>query len=425
MKIDGVSGLVLNDDDFHLSGFLYQYEDISSVFFTATVTKHSVNFVPAGKTYEARLQLKIKDQWIDVSPEKGLFGKLKKQPFEALQQAYGILTTITFTNRVERYEAQVNQRGFFEIGEHSRYQFHRDGHVFHNGKQVASLSDPETSLSLDPFQLTISRKPGSLGDKLSAAFWSKDILIPLHIDKDCFLYMIRALYRITFRNTPVSEKKIDRRKVFYETVLKFGAYLSKIDGHSDPEELAQLKRFFHLEEQRLEYAARIFNEELETRSRLSDILGTFNKAFSEADEVKEGFLLGMLSVALADGEFHKTEFDLLNDAAQFLELSDTAFRRIFQTAGIDPDMFSTDQTSSSGSRESRKTQTSTRDIHLMILGLSTDATAEEIKKIYKLLVKKFHPDVLRGKGMPEEEIEKSEKILQKINDAYDALQRGF
>lgn len=425
MKIEGVSGLVLNDEDFCLSDSLYRYEDISSIMFTAVVTSHSVNFVPAGKTYEVCLRLKVNERWINVNPDRGFFGKVKEKSFEAMQKAYGIFATITFTNRVERYEKQVNQLGFFEIGDNSRYQFHKDGHVFHNGKELTSLNDPEISLDLDPFQLRLFRKPKSLGDKIGSALWSKDALIPLQIDKDCFLYMIRALYHITFKNTYIPEKKIDSQKIFYETVLRFGAYLSKVDGNSDPKELAQLKRFFHLDNQRIPYAARLFNEELEHRSRLSDILGPFNKAFSDADEVKEGFLLGMLSVALADGEFHKSEFALLRDAAKFLKLSDSAFRRIFETAGVDPDSFNRDEASSSGSKESEQNRTTTRDKHLMLLGLSSGATSEEIKNVYKILVKKYHPDVLRGQGMPEEEIEKSEKILQQINIAYDSLRRNL
>ena len=51
-----------------------------------------------------------------------------------------------------------------------------------------------------------------------------------------------------------------------------------------------------------------------------------------------------------------------------------------------------------------------------ILQVDKDASPEIIKVAYKLLVKKYHPDLKKGK----EKIEVEEKI-KIINDAYDIL----
>jgi len=56
-----------------------------------------------------------------------------------------------------------------------------------------------------------------------------------------------------------------------------------------------------------------------------------------------------------------------------------------------------------------------------ILGLSKDATFSEIKKKYRELVKKYHPDILMGKGADEEIIQEGTKKLQEINEAYKIL----
>ena len=60
-----------------------------------------------------------------------------------------------------------------------------------------------------------------------------------------------------------------------------------------------------------------------------------------------------------------------------------------------------------------------------ILGLSKDATFNEIKKKYRELVKKYHPDILMGKGADEEIIQESTKKLQEINEAYKILKERF
>ena len=76
---------------------------------------------------------------------------------------------------------------------------------------------------------------------------------------------------------------------------------------------------------------------------------------------------------------------------------------------------------SGGSRGSAKSK---RDPY-EILGLSKDATFSEIKKKYRELVKKYHPDILMGKGADEEIIQEGTKKLQEINEAYKILKERF
>ena len=59
------------------------------------------------------------------------------------------------------------------------------------------------------------------------------------------------------------------------------------------------------------------------------------------------------------------------------------------------------------------------------MGLSKDATFSEIKKKYRELVKKYHPDILMGKGADEEIIQEGTKRLQEINEAYKILKERF
>lgn len=76
---------------------------------------------------------------------------------------------------------------------------------------------------------------------------------------------------------------------------------------------------------------------------------------------------------------------------------------------------------SGGSQSSAKSK---RDPY-EILGLSKDATFNEIKKKYRELVKKYHPDILMGKGADEEIIQEGTKKLQEINEAYKILKERF
>ena len=58
-----------------------------------------------------------------------------------------------------------------------------------------------------------------------------------------------------------------------------------------------------------------------------------------------------------------------------------------------------------------------------VLGLSEGAAFSEVKKRYRELVKKYHPDILMGQGESKEIIEKSTRKLQEINEAYEAIRQ--
>ena len=60
-----------------------------------------------------------------------------------------------------------------------------------------------------------------------------------------------------------------------------------------------------------------------------------------------------------------------------------------------------------------------------VLGLSKNASLDEVKARYKELVRQYHPDILMGRGESKEVIERSTKKLQEINEAYGRLKEKF
>ncbi len=58
-----------------------------------------------------------------------------------------------------------------------------------------------------------------------------------------------------------------------------------------------------------------------------------------------------------------------------------------------------------------------------VLGVSPDATDDEIKKIYRAKCKELHPDTLRSKGVGEFAIKAIEDELCRLNDAYSIIEK--
>ena len=411
--------LWINDDGFRWGNSHYRHSDVASIRFSATVVQNSVNGIPTGKTYQADLSVKLRSgSTISIKgPGRAIRSGLKKESFDGMQQANVLLSHLSLLQRLEPMERELAEKEFFSF---HGYQITRARELFRGGQLVARLDDPETSFLKEPFAVVLRRKKRGIGKKLLGMISSDDIRISLEWDQDCFLYMLREATGYTWKDAPPPEKPVDRRAIFYQSVLKFGASLALADGSADASELVQLKKFFDIKPDTVPDAARIFNEELRAQSSVEAILSEFSEVFKDASELRETFLVGMCTVALADGILDDGEVRKLRHAASVLRLGKGSLARAFLAAGFDLDAFMR-----AGQAEAGSAQGSNRDVvELQVIGLSPDATPDQVRAAYRELVKRYHPDRLRGQGLPESEIAKSEAILQRINVAYDYLTRS-
>lgn len=417
MQIEGIKELEFDDRAFVWRGVSHSYDCVRALEFTATITQNSVNGIPTGKSYTAWLKIHTTFETLTIVPQIGWFGQMKERAFQALQRAHAVFAATTFTPRVERYERQVAERGFFELG---GFQFHRDGHVFQDGREIGQLRSGELKLGFSPFAMTIQTPKAGFAAQLKAT-WSGPLVVDLTTDRDCFLYLMKSLYGVAFIGVEIPEKTVNRQRLFLATVVRFGAILAAADGDASPDELAELKRFFQFDQNSLPEAGRLFNEELAKRSTVTKVLGAFAKTFADSPELKEGFLLGMLAVALADGRLHPAERAMILDAGRVLGLDLAALVRVFAAAGI---QLEAENRNNDATWSNPAGADAERLRRLRILGLNGDAEPNAIVQAYRGLVRRYHPDLLRGQGMPEHEIARASAILTQVNLAYEALTEG-
>jgi DnaJ-domain-containing protein 1 len=118
---------------------------------------------------------------------------------------------------------------------------------------------------------------------------------------------------------------------------------------------------------------------------------------------------------------HKTLREALNDDAPFLELETEdglqAFVSKAEIARIDPH----DVGESPGDRRAADASRFDATDARLVLGVAQNATSEEIHAAWRDLAKAYHPDRLSALGLPDEILRHADRVLARINAAFQRL----
>lgn len=118
----------------------------------------------------------------------------------------------------------------------------------------------------------------------------------------------------------------------------------------------------------------------------------------------------------ADGAFQTTEINMLRLIAQYLGISTSDYTSIFERhVGYND----TNYSNSNGSHGSTRSSYS-KDPY-RVLGIDSSATDDEVKKAYRKMAMKYHPD--RVAGMSEELQRNAAEQMKEINEAYEIIKQ--
>lgn len=195
----------------------------------------------------------------------------------------------------------------------------------------------------------------------------------------------------------------ERRIAFAAVVVALSAKLAKVDGHVTRDEVAVMKRVFHIAESESGSISTIFNEAKRDAGGFQPYARQIAAIFAGQPSLLEDLLAALLMIAHADGVYHPAERRFLRQVAEIFGLGDRDFHRIEATfTPLDAD------------DESNPYE---------ILGVTEEAGDAEIKAAYRNLVQENHPDKLIAQGLPEDFIEVADRKVAEINAAYDRIKK--
>lgn len=167
-----------------------------------------------------------------------------------------------------------------------------------------------------------------------------------------------------------------------------------------------------------------FENNEEIRDKLKDIYSEQKKSFDNTEEICQKLysltkrdyakrlkiMEYLLNLAFIDKEFSKTEFMITEDIANFLEIKRADFEQLINTF----ETFYANQ---------KNNQALSLEKAYEVLESNASDDDAILKKNYRKLVKKHHPDIVSGQGASQNIIDEATKKLQEINEAYEIIKK--
>ena len=205
---------------------------------------------------------------------------------------------------------------------------------------------------------------------------------------------IRSEVNEQFGNT---EEKRD----FNVTLLVLSAAVMKADGNVKKSELDYVKRFFlqNFGQERAENYIKMLREILAKDYDLYEVSQQVGRYMDYASRLQ--LLHYLFGIANADGRISQEELGVINTISDYMGITTSDFKSVKA-------MFIKET-----------------DNAYKILGVEPSATDEEVKRAYREMAKKNHPDLVSNLG--DEVREAAERKFQEINVAYESIkkQRGI
>lgn len=204
---------------------------------------------------------------------------------------------------------------------------------------------------------------------------------------------------------------------FFTAVFSVVGHLSKADGRVTKDEIRAVTSIMddmELSAEQREAARALFNEGKAPGFDLATVLAQFRKEIGRRAGLQRMFMEILCFAAAADGVVHAAETRLLRRVCDDIGFARSELDAIL--AAVTAEL-----------HHRRSGERISPDDAYAVLGVPATATDAEVKKAYRRLLSRHHPDKLAAQGLPDEMMKTAAQRTHEIRQAYERIKesRGF
>lgn len=213
------------------------------------------------------------------------------------------------------------------------------------------------------------------------------------------------------------------QSAFFTATFFMMGHIAKVDGRVSQDEIhvtQHVMRQMNLNTQQKKVAINLFEQGKRQDIQVKEVLEQFRRECHRRRNLMQMFIEILVMTALADGALHKNEEKALWETAQTLGFSKPDFQHIL-SRGQAQQHYQKNRRSHSN-RSSDKPRLNLTDAY-KLLGITSSATDQEVKKAYRRQMNQHHPDKLVSKGLPQEMMDIANQKTQDIKAAYELIKQ--
>ena len=182
-------------------------------------------------------------------------------------------------------------------------------------------------------------------------------------------------------------------------LVVLSAKLAKADGRVTTDEIKKFKKIFKIPAESMNQVSAIWREASQTSSGFEPYAQQLRDTFYRSPQMLEQVIIGLFEIGYADHDLSAPELKYIKKVSQIFGIDQATFNRL---------------------RNSRSEFV--KEDPYKVLGVTKSQSTSEIKKVYRNLARKNHPDIVRSKGITDKSlITKAKENFQRINDAYEQI----
>lgn len=276
----------------------------------------------------------------------------------------------------------------------------------------------------------------------------------------CGVILGHSLDDKAFRQLPWSElirwPSVDKQSLYHQALFTLLGHLAKCDGRVSPQEIECTEgmiRELGLTTEQRQQAIEYFNQGKQQDLDLTPLLKRFTRRFRHAQSQRLGLLDRALTLTYAEGQAHPQQIARLQQILPLLNISYTEFARLHHHLRVrrgfeapyhdNPSQNYQRKKRQQREEQAREEQTRQSQHHTytytaesksvllakayQVLDLQQNASEAHIKKTYRRLMSRHHPDKLIAQGIGEPALSRAKERVQQIHEAYALIrkERGF